>query len=73
MQEVELHDVTEYIVSSAADGADPFVLSDPPECNDCFVWGCNPPELCDVTQFEVVTTIQMSQLKEKRDRLKLDY
>ena len=54
----ELCDVTEYVhvVSSAADGADPFVLSDPPECNDLSVWEHNPPELCDVTQFEVATT-----------------
>ena len=52
----ELCDVTEYVVSSAADGADPFVLSDPPECNDWSVWEHNPPELCDVTQFEVAAT-----------------
>ena len=75
----ELCDVTEYVVSSAADGADPFVLSDPPECNDWSVWEHNPPELCDVTQFEVATTpeddttVRERQLKEKRDRSKLDY
>ena len=75
----ELCDVTEYVVSSAADGADPFVLSDPPECNDWSVWEHNPPELCDVTQFEVATTseddttVRERQLKGKRDRSKLDY
>ena len=77
----ELHvcDVTEYVVSSAADGADPFVLSDPPESNDWSVWEHNPPELCDVTQFEVATTpeddttVRDRQLKEKRVRSKLDY
>ena len=75
----ELCDVTEYVVSSAADGADPFVLSDPPESNDWSVWEHNPPELCDVTQFELATTpeddttVRDRQLKEKRDRSKLDY
>ena len=75
----ELCDVTEYVASSAADGADPFVLSDPPESNDWSVWEHNPPELCDVTQFEVATTpeddttVRDRQLKEKRDRSKLDY
>ena len=76
---LELCHVTEYVVSSAADGANPFVLSDPPECNDWSVWEHNPPELCDVTQFQVATTpeddttVRERQLKEKRDRSKLDY
>ena len=76
---LELCDVTEYVVSSAADGADPFVLSDPPECNDWSVWEHNPPELCDVTQFEVAatpevdTTVRERELQEKRNRSKLDY
>ena len=74
----ELCDVTKYIVSSAADGADSFVLSDPPECTDWSVWEHNPPELCDVTQFELATTpeddttVRERQLKEKRDRSNLD-
>uniref|UniRef100_A0A1X7U0Z9 Uncharacterized protein n=1 Tax=Amphimedon queenslandica TaxID=400682 RepID=A0A1X7U0Z9_AMPQE len=74
----ELCDVIDYVVPSAADGADPFVLSDPPECNNWSVWDHNPPELCDVTQFEVATfqediAVRDRQLKEKRDKSRLDY
>uniref|UniRef100_A0A1X7TEJ1 Uncharacterized protein n=1 Tax=Amphimedon queenslandica TaxID=400682 RepID=A0A1X7TEJ1_AMPQE len=68
----ELCDVTEYVVPSAADDADPFVLPDPPECNDWSVCDHNPPELCDNTQFEVATTheddttVRDRQLMKKR-------
>ena len=70
----ELCDVTKYVVASAADGTDPFVLSDPPECND---WEHNPPELCNVMQFEVAitpednTTVRERQLKKKEVESKL--
>uniref|UniRef100_A0A1X7T965 Uncharacterized protein n=1 Tax=Amphimedon queenslandica TaxID=400682 RepID=A0A1X7T965_AMPQE len=74
-----LCDVIDYVVPSAADDADPFVLSDPPECNDWSVWDHNPPELCDVTQFEVVattpqvTTVRERQLNKKKERSRQSY
>uniref|UniRef100_A0A1X7TYC2 Uncharacterized protein n=1 Tax=Amphimedon queenslandica TaxID=400682 RepID=A0A1X7TYC2_AMPQE len=75
----ELCDVTEYVVASTADDSDPFVLSDPPECNDWSAWDHNPPELCDNTQFEVATTpeddttVRDRQLKEKKERSRQSY
>uniref|UniRef100_A0A1X7SYT9 Uncharacterized protein n=1 Tax=Amphimedon queenslandica TaxID=400682 RepID=A0A1X7SYT9_AMPQE len=74
----ELCDVIDYVVPSAADDADPFVLPDPPECNDWSVWDHNPPELCDVTQFEVattpeVTTVRERQLNKKKERSRQSY
>uniref|UniRef100_A0A1X7U9S7 Secreted protein n=1 Tax=Amphimedon queenslandica TaxID=400682 RepID=A0A1X7U9S7_AMPQE len=57
-------DVIDYEAPCAADDADPLVLSDPPECNDWSVWDHNPPELCDVTQFEVATTPEVTTVRE---------